>query len=373
MKLAVVHYMPLEFYPPITNLLDVLSNESSSIKVWSTVNLKHRKTYRNKRLQNIHRSPFPKEKEHTILRLFKYLVFNWACFWGLVWYNPKTILYYESYSAFPIYWYLKLFGKGKRLLIHYHEYESSENYANGMRLVKYYHKLEQRYLYRKAIWISQTNEDRLKLFHRDEPYIKTKQLMVMPNYPPAKWSYQAKLVASKKSDIIKTVYVGSLSLKDTYIKSYCDWLILQEGQITLDIYAYNLHEETRNYLEQHTSPYIRFFANGISYEDLPKVLPDYDIGLILYKGNTPNYIYNAPNKLFEYMACGLEVWVPHVMKGCQPYLNRATRPVVRTVDYTNLNDTLLAAYQSHLDLPFVPAAYSCNVALQPLIKALKQA
>jgi hypothetical protein len=28
----------------------------------------------------------------------------------------------------------------------------------------------------------------------------------------------------------------------------------------------------------------------------------------LYKGHIPNYIYNVPNKVYEYLACGLQVW-----------------------------------------------------------------
>lgn len=48
--------------------------------------------------------------------------------------------------------------------------------------------------------------------------------------------------------------------------------------------------------------------NPIDYYELPKELIKYDIGLVLYKGHIPNYIYNVPNKVYEYLACGLQVW-----------------------------------------------------------------
>ena len=37
-------------------------------------------------------------------------------------------------------------------------------------------------------------------------------------------------------------------------------------------------------------------------------MADYHIGLTLYNGHIPNFVYNVPNKVFEYLACGLDVW-----------------------------------------------------------------
>lgn len=50
--------------------------------------------------------------------------------------------------------------------------------------------------------------------------------------------------------------------------------------------------------------------SGINYSDLPGVIRAYDVGVILYNGHIANYVFNAPNKLFEYLACGLDVWSP---------------------------------------------------------------
>jgi hypothetical protein len=55
------------------------------------------------------------------------------------------------------------------------------------------------------------------------------------------------------------------------------------------------------------SKYINLFES-INYFKLPEVLIKYDVGLTIYKGFIPNYIYNVPNKVFEYLACGLKVW-----------------------------------------------------------------
>ena len=48
-KLAIVHYLPLEYYPPVTNLIDYLAyerkNEFDKISIYSSHNVKGRKKY----------------------------------------------------------------------------------------------------------------------------------------------------------------------------------------------------------------------------------------------------------------------------------------------------------------------------------------
>ena len=311
--------MPLEYYPPVTNLLDIITKHSFVVKVWSTHNINDRAVYFNEKLKNITRSVFPKKDDSILKRFAKYCIFNLSCFLDLVIYRPEVIFYYESYSVFPVFLYLKLFGKGTRLYIHYHEYEDRENYKNGMKLVRYYHKLEKKFLYKRASWISQTNKDRLHMFASDHPKLPSEVLKIMPNYPPKIWSSQVSVNSRIAKNAIRTVYVGSLSLKDTFIKEYCDWVLKQNGKVYFHIYAYNLHDDTIEYLSSLNTDYIVFYTKGIEYNKMPALLADYDIGLILYKAHTKNYKYNAPNKLFEYQACGLKVLYPDVMLGISHY------------------------------------------------------
>ena len=311
--------MPLEYYPPVTNFLNIIVKHAFFVKVWTTHNTKKRITYNNKKLKTINRSPFPKKSDNVLKRLFKYFCFNISCFIGLVKYKPKAILYYESYSVYPVFLYMKFFGKATKLYIHYHEYEDRESYKNGMKLVKYYNELEKKFLYKRASWISQTNKDRLHMFASDHPKLPSGILKVVPNYPPQDWLRHTNLIKPDGHTVIKTVYVGSLSLKDTFIKEYCDWVLKQNGKVYFHIYAYNLHDDTIAYLKSLNSDYIVFYTKGVEYNKMPALLADYDIGLILYKAHTKNYKYNAPNKLFEYQACGLKVLYPDVMLGISPY------------------------------------------------------
>jgi hypothetical protein len=59
---------------------------------------------------------------------------------------------------------------------------------------------------------------------------------------------------------------------------------------------------------------------------LPQVLSQYDVGLILYRCRTLNFVYNATNKLFEYLVCGLDVWYPPCMLGLKTYARSTIAP-----------------------------------------------
>ncbi|MCF1190799.1 hypothetical protein LRR18_04310 [Mangrovimonas sp. AS39] len=365
-KIAIVHYLPLEFYPPITNLLEIASKRDLKFKVWSTHNNKKRKVFGNTDNVNIVRNYFPSVKEKGWIRLFKYFYFNLKCLMGLVFYSPDKVLYFESYSVWPVYWYLKICFKKPEIFIHYHEYCSKDWYKNGMKLVNFYHKYELETLYNLATWISQTNLDRVKLFLKDHPNIEPSKVKALPNYPPQKWSGFKRMKTSDKLPI-KVVYVGAISLKDTYIKEFCEWVVKQEGRVIFDIYSYNLHQNTLEYLKGVESNYINFFEHGIEYDQIPEIINGYHVGVILYKATTINYKYNAPNKLFEYLAVGLNVWYPKVMMGIHPFGSSK----VISLDFANLGGF---QYEKEIELEGKKDSqiYVAEEALNPLINELER-
>ncbi|MBI9062176.1 MAG: hypothetical protein JEZ14_09310 [Marinilabiliaceae bacterium] len=446
-KLAILHYLPLEYYPPVTNLIDYIANERSEdfkrVKVFSCKNVKGRidfkvdkrfvgqevegkrvqgaryeveegkeyevecdiksevrsqksrkvkcKTHggnnlsaKNYQLLTIFRSSFPKETDNNLTRLFKYLHFNLITIVSLITYRPTDLLYFESYSAWPAYIYTRYFNRNCRLFIHNHEYASKQWYTTTMRQVKYFHSLEKKWLYPQAIWISQTNEDRLKFFHQDHPNLKQEQLKIMPNYPPRSWKVnlednglgEGRKTSTSQQHIspntdklkpLKLVYVGSLSFQTTYLKELCEWVLNHNGKVQFDIYAYNLYEDVKTYLNELGSSFINYFEQGIEYNDQPKVLSQYDVGLILYKAHNPNYTYNAPNKLFEYLACDLDVWYPHVLKGPQPYNTANTYPKVIPVYFEQLNQFDWKTATDRSRCKHQPSKYFCEEVYSELI------
>lgn len=397
MKLAILHYLPLEYYPPITNLIDYIAKELNLnfglVKVFSTHNIKGRIEYRvssiskennylkinhklqitNYKLPTIHRSSFPKETDSSPIRLLKYIQYNLFTLIGLVIFRPNNLLYYESYSVWPAYIYTRYFNKKCSIFIHNHEYADKEWYATTMRLVRYYHILEKKWLYPQAIWNSQTNDDRLRLFHNDHPTIKPETLKVMPNYPPRCWQRKNSIPNQPDKytteNPLKIVYVGSLSFQSTYLKEFCDWVIQQKGETQFDIYSYNLYNDVKEYFYQ-LSPFINYFNKGVEYYDLPHILSQYQVGLILYKAHNKNYTFNAPNKLFEYLACNLDVWYHKTLHGPQPYNTNETYPKVMPIDFDNLNSFDIEKAIDKSNCRYKPNTYWCENAIQPLIKEL---
>ena len=373
-RLAVVHYLPLEFYPPAVNFLNAFAEkELFKTKVWTTHNNKQRQVFKSPTLTSISRTIAPKKRDNKGFRLLKYLLFNFKTFMGLLFFNPEVILYYESYSAGPVYWYLKYFSTNKRLFIHCHEYFDPQWYAKGMSLVKLYNTYEKKYLYPNAAWISHTNAQRVAFFLADHPNIPENRVHVVENHPPESWNSisRTKTVLNKNDKKqLKFVYVGSLSLENTFIKEFCDWVISKNGKVTFTIYAFNTTNPTYNYLSSLHSEYINFKPGGIEYDKIPHVLSGYDIGVILYKGNTLNAKFCASNKLFEYLVCGLEVWVSKEQEGSLPYVNLASRPRVKLLDFGYLQEKLIADYYQSSTLSLSKVSYNFEKTIKMFMNKL---
>lgn len=271
-------------------------------------------------------------------RALGYLAYYTYALLLLIRYRPGSILYFETLSSFPVVIYRFLSFSKSKIYVHYHEYVSPGEFQSSSWFFRFLHSLE-RWLYPFLSWFSHTNDERLKMFIRDEPLLKASCGHVMPNYPPKSWQ-----VAFSKGVLflpLKTVYVGSLSLHSMYLKEFALWVVKQNGNITLDIYSHQPDAAALVFLGGLNSEFIRIHR-GVPYKDLPSVLREYDVGLVLYNGHIPNFIWNAPNKLYEYHVNGLDVWVPIVMKGCMHLISPGCYPKFVSVDFSNLDEIVLS-------------------------------
>lgn len=301
------------------------------------------------------------KNDSAFLRLLNYGIFYICSLLKLLSSSPQKILYYETLSSFPVFVYKKYFNAKVDVLIHYHEYTSPAEYLNGMRLVRYFHKMES-YLYPKALWISQTNNDRLNMFIFDEELNSAKNVFVLPNYPPQEWQRHPTL----KTELpLKIVYVGALSLETMYTKEFVEWVRSKKGIVSFDIFSSNITNEARAFILAERSENINLHE-GIDYFSLPEKLPYFNVGIILYKGHIPNYIYNAPNKLFEYLSCGLDVWYPSVMKGCEEYNCSDTYPKVIPIDFMDINRFDFFRTIVRDTIPYKPSHYYCEMEFEKL-------
>jgi hypothetical protein len=351
-EIAVIHFNPLELFPPITNLLDYLGkNTAKKIIVLSTQCRRERmlEPYKSK-VQNITIKRTPGIVPASHFRIFNYSYFYLYTLFILMKDKPESVLYYETISSWPALMYKKLRGNKVKIFVHHHEYSSPEEYANSMRLVKALHKIESKMYTTDFEWISQTNEIRLNKFIEDQKaafpqatlaYIHKesngkalKLYHVIPNYPPRFWINKQAVFGNNNK--IRLIYVGSLGYETMYLKELVEWVVLNQGKFTLDFYSHNVEEKAARFLKTIKSESVRF-RGSCNYDELPGVLKNYDVGLVIYKPISENWIQNAPNKVFEYLACGLDVWFSESMTYTLLLKRENTYPKVIPVNFGELN------------------------------------
>ena len=301
-----------------------------------------------------------------VLRLVHYIIYYFRTLLHLAITRPDTILYYDTISSFPACVYKLFLNRSCRIFIHHHEYMTKEEYAGGMILLRWFHLLERK-IYSSADWVSHTNEDRMNLFLRDMAGIDIKNRYTLPNYPPANW-YSGRDTAIEFP--IRFVQVGSLGINAMYVKEFAEWIVARNGQATWDIYTLVIDTETRAYLESLNSKYI-CLKKPVNYNELPGVLKNYDIGVILYKGHIPNYIYNAPNKMFEYYSCGLDVWFPEQMVTARRYATTDSYPKIISIEFGALPAYKIEVLAERKGVQYLVRPYTAQAALKELINKLR--
>jgi hypothetical protein len=366
-RLAVIHWFPLEQYPPAQNLLNYFSNRPDfDVLCCTTSNDRGWPSFHAAKIQ-FRRRPFPGRAIARWYRLWLFLTFPFFVFWQLFRFKPDVLLYMEPHSSFPA-WLYTTCRSGCRLFIHYHEYRDRKEYRDpGNRVMAIYHWFERHWLYRRAVWISHTNEDRVRMFLADLPTVPAHRMRVMPNLPPKAWMDEKCSQWPLPHQPLRLVYAGAVSRRDTFIEQIIEWAKRHpESRVTLDLLINNVDADTQEYLQNSAGSQIRVNMAGVGYHQLPELLKQFHVGLILYRGNTSNYVYNAPNKLFEYLACGLDVWYPGVMQGVKPFARGELYPRVVEVDFENMALLDLETVTSRSELPASPWTQSCETELAKL-------
>ncbi|MEI7702702.1 MAG: hypothetical protein WCK86_23100 [Planctomycetia bacterium] len=370
MRVTVVHWFPLEQFPPAQNLLRFLAGqEQVSVSCLST---KNDRGYPDFFVDGcaMSRRAFPNSRMGKLRRLWLFLSFPIWVFLKLRRLKPEVVLYLEPHSAPGVFLYSVLHPRC-RIFIHYHEYRELSHYRERGNLVaRVARRLEQHWLYRRAEWISHTNSDRVDLFLQDVPGVAPEKMRVLPNYPPANWLGKHAAAWPGEGKPLRLFYAGAASFRDTWIREVCEWVLTQDAaEVTLDLMINNSDRETRDWLESIRCDQIGVNTIGIDYTQLPDLLSNFHVGLILYRGTTRNYVYNAPNKLFETLVCGLDVWYPSCMLGVKPYQRTDVVPRVLETDFEQLDRLDLPSRRSRAGLKEAPWTTTCE---EPLGKLLQQ-
>lgn len=366
-KITIIHFLPLEFYPPVMNLLNYLSKANSEfdITVFTTKTNSPLNTYNNNDIEIIRYSSID-PKSNKIIKFIRYLRFYVSSFLKIVGLKPSTVIYFETLSALPGLCYKKI-NKNLDIYAHYHEIVTFKELKDGRILEKYINGIEKKN-YSKYKWISQTNETRLQIFKKQYGLKQELfNLKTLPNYPPQSWVEHPKL--DKKNDAtIKLLYIGSLSLTGIYLREVLN-RFGSDPLYTIDFYSYHFSSDVKNALAPHQNCHIR---GAINYNEILKLKGMYDIGLVLYKGLTINFKYNAPNKLFEYLALDLDVWCSDKLITAKKYKRLDCYPKVIMVDYENLPTFDAKKAICQIGLKYKASPYVCETVYNKLLKKINE-
>jgi hypothetical protein len=370
MRTAYVHILPLEYYPPARNSLTVLKRRTGwEVKAWSSDNRKGLLPWTHPGVE-VRRPRHSSPKSSTILRMVQYLGWHLRTAVDLSKWKPDVVMSVEPHSGFAVWLYFTIFRGKARLFIHHHEYYAREDFeGTGMRLLKRLGGLERRDLFPRAEWVSQTNANRLEMLREWNPQVQEGAAAIFPNYPPVEWFRNAVKQRERQeasAGPLRLVYVGSASFRDTFIREVVEWVAEFPDSMSLHVCGHNIHGDVWAWLEEMAYGNVTLDRGGVDYEGLPELLSSFDVGLVLYKGNTLNFVYNVPNKAIEYLVCGLEVWYPGEMEGMRIFHRENGSRKLREMNFGRLPSNI----PERLSADGMPLEWTCERAMEPLIEKI---
>lgn len=288
-KALILHFNSIERYPPATNVAEHLKSIGMDVKVVSTA---------------VGNTPASTRMLTKLKLTWEFAKFHLSAMGALIFGSFDLVIAYEHLSILPILWTQKV-NPPQRLWLHFHEYTSPEEIgcagAFSSQCWKHVTAVVER-----SDFTSHTNVWRLNGFRSDMGLsaLADKRFGFIPNTPPQTWldrtpEHWNTPTPAKRP--LRLVYHGALHPDTTYIVHLCKLLDEANGQLTLDVY-------TADSIDGISSAHMNVHPS-VPYMDLPEVLTEYDLGLIIYRGLIPNYQFNQPNKLWEYLGCKLPVLV----------------------------------------------------------------
>lgn len=357
-NIVVIHFYPIEIFPPAINILKFFSEKKpknleiiivttfpdKSLKLITIDNIKII------RCENINVSA------SGLSRLIGYIKIYTLAIRQLFKLKPSVVFYFETLSSLPALFYKSIY-KSTKLYIHYHEIVTKSELRNGRLLNRVLNLLEQKF-YKNTHWISQTNLDRLKTFtNQNDLVLDRRYHKVLPNYPSKHWRLE-KHESLNEYDVVKNtktrfLHIGSLSFETMYLKE----LLNEFGNskdFTIDFFSHTNNKKIISYLKTYKNV---TFKGSINYNEISKLKNSYDVGLVLYKGESLNFTINAPNKIFEYLALDLDVWCSDKLTTAHNYKIENTFPKMLMINYEKLSALNIELLLNRQNLKYKPSPY----------------
>ncbi len=341
-KIIILHFREPRLYPPLLNFIEFLKENDLEFYLVT--------------------AKYQSSKNQFAKFWGKLLFVLQGNFYATITQNP--IVCFESISTIALFLANKLNSKLK-VYFHFHEYFSKQEYLRESRLEQFGWKLEKNIL-KNAKWISHTNQHRMDMWAIENNSIDSKKYRILPNYPSEKWVKLKQPTQIDQKGITKLVHIGALSEKSMYLENMLQFLG-NKPQFSIAFYSHRFTPEISDLI----SKYNNCTMNGsISYQDIPSLKGKYDVGLVLYNGSTLNFTYNAPNKIFEYLALDLDVWCSDKLITAYDHERLDCYPKMIMVDYENLEAFEVDKALDKNGLDYVQSPYVCEPVYQNLLKMM---
>lgn len=359
-------------YPPAINFATYLSDnfQSNDLTDITLVTTKPNTELHQVSLPNVQiiRYQGIAEGMSAFKKLRQYLYVYTAVTFKLFKYKPQSLFYYETLSSLPFVIY-SVFYKKINLYIHYHELFTHEQLQKGRPLHKFLNLLENRFLYARAKWISETNSQRMTIFLEQYglafDFIKHR---ILPNYPPKKWIEHPmrNQVEDENTNKIKLLHIGSLSFETMFLNEILEHFG-NNDRFEITFYSHITDNDSIEKLKSYRNV---IFKGSINYREIPNLKGMYDVGLVIYKGNSLNVIYSAPNKIFEYLALGLDVWCSDKLITAQEFQTQETYPKLVMVDFENISRFNIQKALNREKLLLNKSPYYSETVYKPLVECM---
>lgn len=364
-RIIIIHFQPIEYYPPILNLINYLVDHLNDYDLFIITTEPQENIGLFKRsCVNIQRYKPILPNSNVMNKFNRYLNLYLGAFLKLISKKPSVVIYYETLSSLPAICYRKL--RKFKLFAHYHEIVTLDELSRGRMLNNLLNKIEARN-YKGYNWISQTNNERLNIFSKQYGLNNYKHILkCLPNYPPEFWLHQPKRYR-EEDNVIRFLHVGAISTKGMYIKEFLREFGLKPG-FSIDFYSHNFSKEVVELINKYSNCTLK---GSIDYKNIVQLKGLYDVGLVLYKGESLNFTFNAPNKIFEYLALDLDVWCSDKLITAKEYKRINFYPKMILVDYSHLSEFDIEKAISRTDIQYLQSEYTCESVYHEMLFYLK--
>jgi hypothetical protein len=368
-ELIIVHFNPLEIFPPAMNLLEYISKTNfpfNKITVITTDSVKNLKKFDAQGLYIIRMKGINPESS-VFIKLIRYFNFYFFSFLIFLKIKPSNILYFETLSGLPSLFFKRIFPK-TNIFVHYHEFVTLDELKEGRFLNKFINKVERK-MYSQFKWISHTNKERIDLFIKQYNLESIRSnFYIMPNFPSKNWVVNKEIFYSDTELTTKLVHIGALSFEGMFLNEVLDFFG-DNKKYSIDFYSHSINFDIVKKIEKYLNC---TFHGSINYLDIPSIYGKYDVGLVLYNGSSLNFTFNAPNKIFEYLALDLDVWCSDKLITAKDFERLHCFPKMILVDYENLKTFNFDQVLDKTDLVYVKSPYFCEPVYEKLINAINE-